>query len=108
MTSISGTRSALRSPRHSMNFFLHRPLNTWDDEGYEIRGYVYIIEFDSGWVKAGKTENPQQRLHTLAAHFYRNHDGVKINRMWLSIPVINPLKTERLVHECQRSCNSPG
>ncbi|WP_213571516.1 hypothetical protein [Rhodococcus sp. USK13] len=75
-------------------FSSHGGLYIWDDEGFQIRGYLYVIQFDSGWVKVGWTVDPGDRLHKHAAHFYREHDGMKITRMWVSIPVLNPRNVE--------------
>lgn len=87
-------------------FTRHGGLNIWDDEGFQIRGYLYLIEFESGWVKVGWTVDPLDRLHKHAAHFYREHNGMKITRMWVSIPVLNPRNVESslLSHAHRLSC----
>ncbi|WP_020109763.1 hypothetical protein [Nocardia sp. 348MFTsu5.1] len=72
----------------------HQALNTWDDEDFIIRGYLYLIEFDSGWIKTGYTANsPLVRFTSHVTGLYRTH-GFKITRIWLSIPVIKPRRME--------------
>lgn len=56
-------------------------------------GYVYLVQFDSGAIKVGRTQNPATRLKAHAASA-RAH-GVKIAAQWVSQPIGNSRQNER-------------
>ncbi|WP_420878942.1 hypothetical protein [Rhodococcus sp. (in: high G+C Gram-positive bacteria)] len=70
-------------------------------------GHLYVIEFDSGWMKVGYTTNWPRRRTAHAATFRRM--GWTITRPpWVSCVVpaaaLRPLE-ERLLAEAQRTCD---
>ncbi|NKS70584.1 hypothetical protein GS584_18270 [Rhodococcus hoagii] len=71
----------------------HGPLNTEFDEGFKVRGYVYAIEFDSGWIKLGYTTDPLTRINKHVKGLCKTQ-SFKINRLWLSVPTLYPMKFE--------------
>lgn len=76
-------------------FAEHQELDNGVDECYEIRGYLYVIEFDDGWLKLGCSRNPMDRLVRNAKSYYRYHGGMRVTRMWVSIPHLSPKRSER-------------
>ncbi|REK78049.1 hypothetical protein DVG80_32595 [Rhodococcus erythropolis] len=71
----------------------HGRLDTDNDEGYKIRGYVYLIEFDDGAIKYGFTADPVFRINKHVKGLCSAH-SLKINRLWLSVPTLNPQEVE--------------
>jgi hypothetical protein len=62
--------------------------------------YVYIIEFDGGLVKVGRTNNPKNRI-TAHAGNVRSVSGAKINKQWVSVKHSNYSENEaNLINFC--------
>lgn len=71
----------------------HGRLDTDNDEGYKIRGYLYLIEFDNGAIKYGFTADPISRINKHVKGLCSVH-SLKINRLWLSVPTLLPQEVE--------------
>ncbi|NHE67793.1 GIY-YIG nuclease family protein [Rhodococcus sp. D-46] len=71
----------------------HERLDIASDEGFKIRGYIYLIEFDSGWIKLGYTTDPLTRINKHVKGLCRVH-SLRINQLWLSVPTLYPMKVE--------------
>ncbi|UYP17745.1 GIY-YIG nuclease family protein [Rhodococcus sp. Z13] len=52
--------------------------------GSGFDGYLYIIEFSTGTMKVGRTNNPRGRIRTHWEHARKF--GADITRLWLSVP----------------------
>lgn len=71
----------------------HQPLDISSDEGFKIRGYIYLIEFDDGAIKYGYTADLHKRINTHVKKLCRTH-SFKITRLWVSVPTIDPTDIE--------------
>lgn len=64
-------------------------------------GYLYVVEFSTGYVKVGYTEDPKTRLgnhRNEAAAF-----GVHVTNYWISVPHSNFQANERrLINQCEK------
>ena len=58
-------------------------------------GYVYIVQFASGAIKVGRTQNPASRLKSHAATA-RAH-GIAVAAQWVSQPIATARQNERLL-----------
>ncbi len=58
-----------------------------------VGGYVYVIQFDSGSIKVGRTTNPAARLKSHAAT--ARTQGVGIAAQWVSQPIESASRIER-------------
>ncbi|MGV9869641.1 hypothetical protein [Rhodococcus koreensis] len=94
------------SPLVADLFINHDELDNYVDEGYEIRGYLYAIEFDNGWLKLGCTRQPMARLVIHARNYYRFHGGMRVTRMWVSIPHLSPKRSERRLSSLAARCGA--
>ncbi|WMN01886.1 GIY-YIG nuclease family protein [Rhodococcus erythropolis] len=79
----------------------HQPLDVSSDEGFKIRGYIYLIEFDGGAIKYGYTSDLHTRINTHVKKLCRTH-SFKITRLWVSVPTINPTEVEFLLRKHAR------
>lgn len=68
-------------------------LRTAEDGNLELRGYLYIIQLDQGWVKVGTTSEPGKRIAG-QTRSYRNKHGLTLLRVWYSTPTLEPRQVE--------------
>lgn len=63
--------------------------------GSGFDGYLYVIEFSTGTLKAGRSNNPRGRVATHLDHARKF--GATISRLWLSVPHANYKENEQLL-----------
>lgn len=63
--------------------------------GGGLDGYIYVIEFSTGTLKAGRSNNPRGRVKTHLEHARKF--GATISRLWLSVPHANYKENEAIL-----------
>lgn len=70
--------------------------------------YIYVIEFDSGLIKVGRTSRPQQRITSHKGNVY-NISRAEIINQWVSCEHTNPGENERkLISYCEVKSKKTG
>lgn len=70
--------------------------------------YIYVIGFDNGLIKVGRTSRPQQRITSHKGNVY-NISRAEIINQWVSVEHTNPDENERkLISFCEVKSKKTG